>query len=214
MKELKALVVISRYNENIDWIHDYTENYLVYNKGISLNDPHEIMCENIGGNQRDIFSYIVSNYDNLPELVAFLQAAPFDHCRKDVFGQIIYNESFTPIEYYGPTPANDWEQRDSDGGFLEINNSWVIAYAGDQTRPCPYYSFDHFMSTLFSNYHPVQYVRFAPGSQYLLTKEIMSYYPKSFWEKMMHMLDFFNPTEGHLVERALWMIFQCRLELR
>jgi hypothetical protein len=214
MKQPKALIVISRYNEDISWVHDYTENYLIYNKGIPLNDPHEITCKNIGGNQRDIFQYVVDHYDDLPELVAFCQAIPWDHVDRDHFDKLIYNEEFTPLEWQGETPHNDWEMRDKDFGFCETNNSWYIGFAGDQSAPCEYYSFDHFMNKYFSNYNHVDWIRFSPGSQYILTKEIMLYYPKSFWERLMHELDKFNPTEGHIIERALWMIFQCRLELR
>jgi len=210
----KCLIIISRYKEDWQWVRDYTDYFLIYNKGEPISDPNVINVPNHGGNQIDIFRYIIDHYENLPELMAFVQATPWDHCKKEIFDKLIYNEFFTPLEYYGLIPANDWERRDEFGGFLEINNSWYLSCAGDRNFPCSFSSFDQFMDSIFLDYDHVDFIRFSPGSMYLIEKNQALNYSKDFWKRLMKRLNRFNPTEAHLIERSLWIILQCKLKER
>jgi hypothetical protein len=213
---VEKIIIISRYQEDYNWVKEYPYNYIVYNKGEPIyNDSHIFNTENIGGNQRDIFHYIYYNYDNLPDLTVFIQAIPWDHCKKEIFDKLIGNEYFTPLEYYGMIPANDWEQRDEFGKFLEINNSWYIGHCKrsfDQT--CLYSSFDEFMNKYFKNYNHIDWIRFPPGSQLIIEKRQALYYPRWFWKNVMMEMTEPRGITNFIVERALWMIFQCNLELR
>ena len=58
MKQPKAKIIVSRFNEDFSWVKEYTDDYLVYNKGEPMVDLHIINTENIGNNQRDIFKFI------------------------------------------------------------------------------------------------------------------------------------------------------------
>jgi hypothetical protein len=212
----KAYFIVSRYNEDYSWIEHYTPYYLIYNKGEQIISSRVINVPNIGNNQRDIFDFIVNSYKIIPEFTAFIQANPFDHCKKEVFDKLIYKEHFTPIEYYGPVPENGWQQRSSfDDGYMEINNSWYIqAHNEKYNQTCKYNSFDDFMYKYFTNYHHLDWLRFAPGSQYIVERKQILYYPKTFWKSLMDELTLPHMTEGHIIERALWMIFQCTLEIK
>lgn len=212
-----TFLVISRFKENnLEWIKDYTDNYIIYNKGDdSLVGYKEIFKTNIGGNQRDIFEFIFDNYDNLPDSVAFLQAFPFDHCKKETLDKLILNENFTSLEDYSHVKVEGIHKKDVDGGYMELNNSWYI-HACNSTfnQNCRYSSFDDFMNQVFSNYQHIEWIRFAPGSQYIIEKKQMLFYPKSFWKFLTDNLVNKSPTEGHIIERALWNILQCKLVLR
>ena len=216
MNKPKAFFVISRYKEDLSWIKEYTNDYLVYNKGEPiLDNPHIINAENIGMNLGDMCKFIYQNYDQLPPLVAFLQAHIWDHCDKDHFDKLIYNDHFTALEYYGPTPANDWEARTIDGEFLEVNNSWYVpAHYSAKGKVCKYLTFDIFMNKYFNNYVHPDWIRFAPGAQYIVEKWRMLHYPKEFWKSMMEEQPDNFMTEGFMIERAIWMIFQNTLILR
>jgi hypothetical protein len=215
MLKPKAFFVVSRYNEDLNWILEYTNDFLIYNKGEPIADVRVVNTENIGGNQRDIFKFIYENYENLPELIAFLQAYPFDHCQKIIFDNLIYNEFFTSIEYYGSIPSNNAEQRDANGGYLEANNSWYISsHNSTFGLNCKYSSLDEFMNKYFINYEHTDWIRFSPGSQYLIEKRQALFYPRSFWKNLMNELTERNSTEAHIVERVLWTIFQCNLVAR
>jgi len=207
--------IVSRYKEDVDWLADYTNNYVIYNKGIPINHPNYYNTENIGGNQRDICHYICDNYYYLPDLMVFVQAFPFDHCITPVFKELIKNNKFTALEYYGESPANAWEQRDEFGGFRELNNSWYIeAHNSSNNQSCKYSSFDEFMNTYFCNYKHLNYIRFAPGSQYIVEKRQALQYPVSFWYEIMNEMNSKSPTEGHIIERALYHVLIGTYELR
>lgn len=211
------LFIVSRFNEPFEWIRDYTDNYIIYNKGdyIPNFDDRILNTENIGGNQRDIFHFAYTNYENLPNMMVFVQGNPFDHCKKEVFDILIKNRHFTPLEYYGPTPANNYEQRDSEGGFMEINNSWYInAHNNSNSLTCRYNSFDDFMQLYFENYTHVDWIRFSPGSQYMVKKQQILQYPKTFWYSLMNELKEKNSTEAHIIERALYYIFVGKYKLK
>ena len=221
INKIQPVIVVSRYSEDLSWILDYPQDFIIYNKGEIINEEkivkkaRIINTENIGGNQRDIFKFIVDNYENLPPLVAFIQAYPFDHCKKEFFDQYIQNSSFTPLEYYGKKPANSYERRTLSGGFLEINNNWYIdAQNTTYHQSCKYTSFDEFMKSYFKNYHHVNWIRFSPGSQYLVEKRQITYYKKEFWSSLLEELPKNNVTEGHIIERAFYYILKNRYKAR
>jgi hypothetical protein len=213
---MRKLFLLSRYKEDFNWIKEYTDDYIIYNKGTLINnDSHVFNTENVGCNQRDIFDYVSTNYNNLPDIMIFIQCYPWDHCKKEVFDKLINNTEFTSLEYYGSVPANDWEGRTSDAQFLEINNSWYISQENNKrNQTCKYSSFDEFMNCYFENYEHLEWVRFAPGSQYLVPKENFLKYPKKFWGCLMNELNTKNPTEGYIIERALWYILSNTYSLR
>lgn len=216
MNKPTAFFVVTRYKEDFSWIRDYTDNYMIYNKSESiLDDSRIINTENISGNVGDIPKFIYENYEELPELTAFIQANPFDHCKKEIFDKLIYNTEFTSLEYYGSIPANSYEARTITGEFLERNNSWYIpAHCSTFQISCKYSSFDEIMNKYFSNYVHPDWIRFAPGAQYIVEKWRMLYYPKKFWKSLMEEQPKNNMAEGHIIERAMWMIFQNTLILR
>ena len=200
--------IISRYQESIEWIHEYTEDYLIFNKGEPLGEDSRIVSmPNMGGNIRDIPEFIYENYDNLPDLMLFCQAYPFDHCKKDVFDNLIKNNYFTPLEYYGSSPANSFEGRTKDGSFLERNNDWyIVAHDNTFHQACKYRSFDQFMCKYFSDYEHVEWIRFSPGCQYIVPKKNGLFYPRKFWDDMRNNMDSKYSTEAHLIERAMYYI--------
>lgn len=205
--------IISRYKEDVSWIKKYTDDYIIYNKGTSLPKEYNVFeLDNIGNNQYDIFHFIVENYDNLPELMIFLQANPFDHCNEDKFKRIIKNKTFTPVESY-----EHLREIDSEGGFIEVNNGWYInAHNGTYNLTCKYNSFDEFMNKYFENYEHVSWIRFTPGSQYIVEKKQVLNYPKEFWKSLMNELPYNNCTEGHIIERSLFYIltgkYTCKIK--
>lgn len=206
--------VITRYEENIDWIKEYTSGCLVYNKGnTSLICNNWIYAENLGGNQRDIARFSFEYYDQLPELVLFCQGYIWDHCKQEVFSELIKNNSFTPLESYKNIQVNSY-CRITDG-YEEINNSWYVqAHNTSFGKTCPYSSFDEFMNKYFINYTHLDWIRFSPGSNYIVPKENILKYSKKFWLSLMHEMDELNGTTAHIVERSLLYLLRGDYEPR
>jgi hypothetical protein len=216
-KEPKAFFILSRYAEDPSWVKEYTKNYIIYNKGLPIENFNSKEMPNTGGNQYDIAHFIYENYQNLPQLMAFVQGEPFDHCNKIKFDKIIYNEFFTSLESYEhvDTSSESAMRLTEDGEYLEINNDWYIA-AHNKTYSlrCKYKSLDKFMRKLFIKYERPEYVRFAPGSQYIIEREQALHYSKKFWAFLMSVLPKRNMTEAHIVERSLHMILTAKFLAR
>jgi len=82
---MTTLVVIARYNEDINWVKELEIPYLIVNKGDPITDPdlvsHIIEMENSvnGREAHTMLWYIIEYYECLPDKLIFLQGNPFDH---------------------------------------------------------------------------------------------------------------------------------------
>jgi hypothetical protein len=208
--------ILSRYDEDASWVLDYTDNYIILNKGAPVEGGFKsINLPNIGGNQFDISWFIWQNYDNLPDIMIFTQAFPWDHCNRDKFDSLIKNKFLTPLESYEHLENTYAHRIDESGGYNEINNSWYIgAHNSTYNISCRYSSYDEFMHKYFEDYKRQEYIRFSPGSQYLVTKEDVMKYPMNFWKLLSLELPEKSMTEAHIVERALLYILSGKYKLR
>ena len=203
-KNTDAFLIVSRFNENVEWISKVTEDYLIYNKGNSLPGMKEKLAPNFGGNQYDIFSYIFDNYDSLPPLMAFVQGNPFDHCLEDRFYSLIKNNSFTSL--FGDINY-------PDGRYSESNDNWYI-HPTKMTKNvgCIFGSFDEYMNSIFSDYSGIDNIEFPPGSQIIVERERCTYYSKEFWYNLMNIIPkeigINGGAEAHIIERSIQIIFE------
>lgn len=79
---MKELLVVARYNENLDWLKTVKQDYIVYNKGPDdLPDwmTNVVQLPNIGREEYAYLYYIYSNYDCLADRVIFCQAETTMH---------------------------------------------------------------------------------------------------------------------------------------
>jgi hypothetical protein len=216
MNKPKSFFVVSNWNNDVSWVKEFTDEYVIFDKSdtLSADEYNLIKLPNVGYNIYDILKYITDNYDNLPDLVAFLEGNPFDHCKRETFDKIIYNETLTPIEDYSHYAEYFAHKKDVDGGYMEINNSWYLDCKPPYTHKY-FSSFDMFMLNCFTDYERVQWVRFAPGAQYIVPKENILHYSKAFYQKIMSFVDYDRlPVEAHLIERALYLIFMSKYTAR
>lgn len=213
MEKIKSFIVITRYNEDFSWVENYTDRYLIYNKGEPIfENNHVVNVENRGMNAITIpyFSYTMYNSKNIPELIAFLQAYPYDHCSKNIFDKLIYNDKFTTIDdpyILGESPS----YRVNDGFFEEFNSRGPIG----NWFPTPIIQrFDDLMYKYFEDYDSPDWVRFGKGIQYIVEREQLLSYPRKFWKSLMDDLPYLNMAEGHFIERAMWYILTNQYKLK
>lgn len=84
-------IVLSRYNECVDWAVPYMDIVILYDKcDIQTREIPEftnyVKMENIGREGHTYLHYIIENYDNLPQRIFFLQAYSFDHNMTLLYG--------------------------------------------------------------------------------------------------------------------------------
>ena len=218
MAKPKAFFVVSAYNNDVSWIGNYTKNYLIYDKSHTMNVANSkiIQPDNVGYNCWDICDFIARNYDCLPDLIAFLEGNPFDHCKKETFDKLIYNECFTSIEDYSHVPESYAHKKSEDGGYMEINNSWyVLSHTSTYGKEVQRFftNYNDFLDEMFENpEHPI-YIRFSPGAQYIVPKENILYYSKNFYEKLRSYVDYHRlPSEAFMIERMFYYIFNNEWE--
>lgn len=213
MNKPKAFFVVSQWNNDISWIENYTDDYLIYDKSNTLPESsHVIKCENVGHNLHDIFHYVYNNYENLPELVAFLEGNPWDHCNKEKFDRIIYNEFFTPLESYENAPDHNTAMKCSLAGWMEQNNNGMII-SHPRREHSKFSTYNQALSYVFKNPYYPQYVKFSPGGMYMVEKTRLIHYPKIFWKNLLDMVsNHQNQPEAYIFERMLWTIFSCMFE--
>lgn len=217
------ITLISRYSESLEWLEGKMLNGYIINKGSDLIGDYEniqvIKHENYGANQFDLLNFICENYYKLPNLMMFIQGNPFDHCRQDVFWEMVASESpcFLDTSYLGKKNRAWRFSQEIDCGFTEKNNSWYvyhfnrIFHAKCGIVTCNFRSFDEFMGALFPKYRPISWVRFSPGSQYIVSSAQCLRYSLKFWETLRDFIPkdsrINGGVEAHLIERALGLIF-------
>jgi len=229
-------VVASDYNwlpENLEdsWVHQYTDNYLIYDKFHRFEESDKVKHQlNVGQNIYDMFDFIVRNYDNLPECTLFCRACllwPKDtgtprlddngnrlsngNCGLDKFHELMNNNTFTELHDFGPEAHKGaGSKMAEDGGFLEINNSWYFHHVPSRH----FNNTNAFLQDVFVNPELPEYIRFSPGGNYIIPKHTILKYSKNFYEQIRKILNWDVVVgEAHLIERCIYTFFTCDYEV-
>lgn len=240
----KNLLVVSDYNwlpQNIEesWVRKYTDNYLIYDRAHRWKETDKIKRQkNVGQNIYDIFDFIYTHYDNLPDAAIFCRGAifapkgkekPLGTCNEETFVRLMNNETFTELHDFGAEAHKGGSLRsymmnfirtgkilpsskiDKEGGFLEINNSWYFRhYKGKYFN-----NLNDFLKEVYVNPVIPEYIRFSPGASYIIPKSAMLKYSMNFYEKMREYVGWdIVIGEAHMFERALYTIFTCDYEVK
>jgi len=216
--------IISRYEEDIKWLDNAPLQGIVINKGNDVETKNKSFVVeksiNFGANQYDLCNYIYQNYESLPELIMFIQGNPFDHCSEHIFYHkvVARQPCFLDDAALTAVPNSGWRKSlEIDGGFSEKNNNWYIAEVNKLVFnkfnyiTCQITSYDEFMSAIFQNYSRLEWLRFAPGSQYIVSSCQCRRYTKNFWKVLRDFIPTVTGMNGgaevHILERALGIIF-------
>jgi len=115
-------IVVSRYNENVDWTNIYDKkNLKIYNKGKKIEQSCEHI-ENIGREGHTYLTYIIENYENLEDYIVFTQGDPFEHSPSFIKLTKKYYKYFNK---YQPLTWR-WKDYDKEIEWLSNENSMGI----------------------------------------------------------------------------------------
>ena len=193
--------IISRYNQDIEWLKEYTNDMVVYDRS---EEPLEgaIKVENIGTDIADKFKFIIDNYDNLPEVAVYTKANLWKYIIKEEFDLLKDRKEFTPLlsqrhKTYMPVCYY------KDGMYYEINNFWYLT----AHRPKNEQTVEELSDLL--GLRGLSYVPFAPGSNYILTCQDILKHPKEFYEKLRSYLMWTKyGGEAQIIERGLYLLWK------
>lgn len=202
--------VISRYNHDLSWLSEYTTDAIIYDRSEKPLDG-SIIVPNLGSDIYDKFTFIIDNYDNLPDVTCLIKANLFKYITKEEFDLVKDNKTFTPLLTMNHKTYNDahgpicfYHQ----GIYWEINNFWYLG-----SHRCKDNSDTH-------NFAPKElvqmlgmdkllYVPFAPGSNYILDRGTILKHPNSLYEKLRSYLDWtIYPGEAMIIERGLYTLWK------
>lgn len=145
---LDTLVVISKFNENLEWIKEIKHAYIIYDKS---NKPllESIHRPNIGREAETLLYYIITNYHCLPNKTIFLQGDPRSNPVTYTYDEVI-NQVNREHDNSLKTILT-WE------GHIDINQYWL--------KTCGILN-----SLLFKGDSMVKY---SSGVQYVIPKDVI-----------------------------------------
>ena len=215
---MKTLVV-SNHNSDLEWLkttYDYgfsPKNTIIYDRsddekdwshlGVSIRSP------NVGENIYDMMRYIVEYYEKLPDVSIFIKGNMFQrsedkggaeyYTTRERFYRSLTAQYFLPIERFHDSTSFVC----NGGGYIEP--TWYRHQSSSK-----YFStYSELMALLFENPISPEFIRFAPGGNYVVPRENILKYSKKFYEKLMMYWSYCEIvcTEAYLIERALYAIW-------
>ena len=200
--------VLVNYNYTPKWLVDYkTKDFLIYDRSDTYEwlkmFPREcvINTKNVGNADYDRLTYLIDNYDDLPDVFLLSKSNLLNFITKEEFDKVKDNKVFTPLltqdhKVYEPVC------RYVNGMFEELNNSWYAPQFESKFKT--YYDWAEYMGL-----PTPAYLQFAPGGNYILTPKEVHKWPKGFYIKMRDTLEHTKlPAEAHYVERSLLTLWQ------
>lgn len=221
-KKMKRQLVISNWKSDLEWIKMSKfskENITIYDRSDNPKDWSHLgkfyLSPNVGENIYDIFRFIIENYDDLPDITIFMKGnmiisetcGEYYYATLDRIKKAFEANTFYPIERYHKQCIYP---RVNDGMYMEPNDNG-FTYTGMVRKF--YNTYNEFLEDNFTNPFFPEYIRFAPGANYVVPKQNILSYSKQFYEKLQSYVSYaIVPLEAHILERALYTLWTCNYQ--
>jgi len=187
------IIVTNHWQEDLEWLKKSKFPVVVIDKVGSAPSCFEpaMILENKGGADSSYFKYIIENYDNLPDHVAFL------HGHETAYHQKHSRPLLEVIEganlAHGYIPLNGWVrgyQFFDEAGVLNCPQMWDDFKLPQEIKPR--------IGSL---------MMYEPNAQFIVSKERMRRFPKELYE---HMYNVMMTEEAEWCPHAKMMIGRHR----
>jgi hypothetical protein len=217
-----SVIVIARYNENLEWLKEAPFNnlhYIVYNKGDNENyyksDKFikQVQLNNVGRETHTYLSHIIDNYDKLNSFIIFFPGSIELENRHNRAKQLINDIIETNYEQdiFACVPF--------DKPVLEVYSDFTIdtylssnelnkeANKDAKMLPSEIRPFSKWYETLFGNINADSKC-FTQNSMFGIKKNTILLKPKSYYEKLLLQVNkHHNHETVHYFERAWETVF-------
>lgn len=204
--------VLVNHNFKPSWLPKYSDDYLIFDRSDSREYlaafPAEkvVVTENRGNVDYDKLMYLVENDDSLPDVFVWGKTNLFKYITEPEFVGLKERTAFTPLIRQDHRTYNDRlglvNYYDQFGIYYERNDSWFL-----NAFPSKFRSFSEWAA--FINIPSPAYIPFAPGGNYILTRETVHRYSRDLYQKMADTLPYVTlPGEAQLCERSYFLLWK------
>lgn len=196
--------IVSRFEHNLSWIKEYTDDIVLYDRS-KIPLENAIIVPNLGSDIADKFSFIIDNYDHLPDVAIYCKANLFKYITPQEFDLIKDNKTFTPILTQNHKTYND--DRGvvcfyKKGLYYERNDYWYL-----NAHPAKYANEIKYIFQMDKR----EFNAFAPGSNYILPKKNILKHPKELYVKLREYMAWdVYPGDCQLMERNLYYLWNLK----
>jgi hypothetical protein len=212
-------LVISRYNENLDWINNINinnfRNIIIYNKGKNINNNYIsnkfkiINLSNVGRCDHTYLYHIINNYNNLADVTIFLPGScnsplKWNQTIKTINDTIKTRNSVFYASYvndirkkYADFQLDNWKASDPSNALENPEENL------EKSKERPFINwYDKNFSKDIKIENSVFYGIFSVSKKHIHNRSLQSY------KKLIKYLDYHsNPEAGHYFERSWLAIF-------
>lgn len=206
---MKKILVNYNFTPDKDFVGD---DYLIYDRSDNSNytkdfsELHLIYTPNLGNVDFDKLTYLVDYYDNLPDVFLWSKSNLFKYITPEEYEKVANNKGFTPLLTQHHKTYSDEKGMVcyyENGIYWERNDSWYAPQF--ESKYCKTYGE---FAEMFGLPNP-EYIPFAPGGNYILTRDTVHKYPKSFYAKMASILPYTKlPAEAQMCERCYYSLWK------
>lgn len=191
--------IVSRYNQDVSWLGEYCTSAIMFDRS-DYPIPGSFIVPNLGSDIADKLAFIITNYNNLPPVAIYTKANLFKYITKEEFDKVKDNSFFTPLltKNHEEKPQFSYYE---NGIYWEKNNLWYL-----NTTP---FRHDPREIMKLCGIDNLEFVPFAPGSNYILTASDIRKHPIEFYQKLHSYLTWgVYPGEAQIIERGLYTIWR------
>lgn len=210
---MKAILI--NYEFVPEWLKDSGLDYEIWDRsetqGLLDGFPADRLrkTENRGNVDYDKLTWIVENYDALPDVFLWGKTNLFKYVTPERFEEVKNAKEFVPLlKYDHPEVMCDWAPSIpfsfyQDGIYHDLNNSWYL----NVVPAYRYRTYGEFAKD-FLLPSPA-YLPFAPGGNYILTRAVVHRYGRDFYDKMRSILPYCQlPGEAQMLERTYYTLWK------
>ncbi len=205
---MKAVLVNYRFTP--DWLLDSDLDYVIYDRSDSkdylkdFDQSRIIVTENIGQVDYDKLSYLVENYDHLPDVFLWGKTNLFKYISQEEYEKVAQNKVFTPLltQHHKTYSDGDGVLCYYEDGMYYERNSMMFGLPFRYAETYPEFA-------KLMGFPSPDFIPFAPGGSYILTRDVVHKHPKELYEKMRNMLNYTRePAEAQFCERSYFTLWR------
>lgn len=200
---MKKILINYNFKPDKDFLGD---DYQIYDRSDSKEFLKDLPQEKItyGDNEGQVdypkLMYLVENYDTLPDVFLWGKTNLFKYITPEEYDKVKDNKEFTPLltkdhkTYSDKFGVVNYYDR---GWYWERNDSWYFNSFNSR-----YVKSFHEWAAEFGIPSPT-YIPFAPGGNYILTREVVHRFSRDVYQKMADSLPYCQePAEAQCAERS------------